>query len=306
MISPFDLDGIVTVEFGVGRESGGLRGFGLVPIDDELQDALKEMAKETFRQMEQVGTTPSAYDPADEPPTQDYQQLSLDDDLAASLREVFVTANFDYDQAFGDDLADVFCYFARFKDVNDRHLLCLRRAAQFKAMHTKKGRVAFWFSFGVSDTLQLFTGNLFQLNNDFDVAIDEELVHIIHPKSFKALAQIDRASTDAVTANLRRIREACPYVRWETIEEQAVGKPRIAALLASIRSAGHADNVDKSELVSLCHRAGVPVEDNDGVIVPDDKIVEFLQVLNRRRWESNLVPKEPEVYVASSRRRAPS
>lgn len=306
MTPTFDLDASETIEFGIGREAGDARAFRIVPVDGDLKAALTEMARETFRQMALADPNPPRFDPAEEQSSRAYQQLPLQDDLAASLREVFATDNFDFDRSFGDDLTDVFCYFARFTSEDGSRLLCLRRAAQFKAMRTKQGRIAFLESLGASDTLSLFPDQLFQLNDDFDVAIDNETVHIINPKSLKVLAQIDNKSMAAVAANMKHIRDACPYVRWDTIEAYASTKARVAALIASIRSAGHAENISKSRLVEACLRAGIPVLDDGKVAVPDNHVQEFLEILNRRRYEVDLVETDHELYVASARRRASS
>jgi hypothetical protein len=45
----FDLGGITTVEFGVGRDEGFDNIFVLIPVDINVQDALKEMAGNTLK-----------------------------------------------------------------------------------------------------------------------------------------------------------------------------------------------------------------------------------------------------------------
>ena len=298
MTPSFDLTTISTIEFGVGRESGGDRSFFQVATNAAVKDALFEMAQKTFQLMDQEESTPQRYDPADAPADSTYSLLPLDDDLAEPVREIFDTANFEHDGAFPDDLSDVFCYFARFTTDDNRRLLCFRRAAQFKTI--RKGTVLRF----ETDTLNVMSGRTFHLNNEFDVIVDKVTVHIIHPAGFKALAKVHEASPENIAANVRHIREVCPYIRWDKIESYAIGRQRIARLLASIRSAKHAENIDKSNLVNMCQRADIPLVDDGDVTVPDDKIQEFLEVLNRRRYEVELVESSRERYVASNRRPA--
>lgn len=292
----FNLDLPPIVEFGVGRDASDGRSFGLVSVRDDVQDELFSMAKETLRQIDQAEEPPAAYDPANVPSTFEYLQLPIHDVMASEIQAIFNVPAFDRDASFPNDLSDVFCYFALFTSQDGSRLLCLRRAAQFKSLAKKKAASL------RGDALQLVPDPLFQLNNEFDVLVDHETVHIIHPKSFSALARIDVATAETVSKNVKAIREQCPYVRWSNIEKHAISKPSIARLLASIRSSRHAENVDRDLLVGACIRAEVPIQDGEQIAVPDNDIKEFLEVLNRRLYEVDLVPSHPEFYVASNRR----
>lgn len=292
----FEPEAPITIEFGVGRESESTRDFFHVATNDAVDSVLIEMLHETFRQINQSEVPPQRYDPADTPAAHAYLQLPLDDDLAEPLRDLFRTTNFEYDNAFPDDLADVFCYFAKFAEGNVTRYLCLRRATQFKTVRKKLLR------FG-SDALEVMSSRVYQLNNEFDLIVDDTAVHIIRPEGFRVLAQIELASEEAVTANIKAIRDACPYVEWGSIEEYATGKPRVARLLASIRSAGHAENISKTRLVAACAHVNVPLVDGDQITVPESSIKDFLEVLNRRRFASDLVLSEREFYWASNRQR---
>lgn len=296
MTIPFDLDRPQAIEFGVGRDAGDGRSFGLVSVRNDVQAELSSMAKETLRQIEQVEGPPVPYDPASTPSAFEYLQLPIHDVMASEIQAIFDIPAFDRDALFPNDLSDVFCYFALFTGQDGSRLLCLRRAAQFKSLAKKKAAAL------RGDALQLVPEPLFQLNNEFDVIVDHEMIHIIHPKSFSTLAQIDLADAETVSKNVKAIREHCPYVQWSNIEEHAISRPSIARLLASIRSSGHAENVDRRLLVRACIRAEVPVQDGEQIAVPDNDIKAFLEVLNRRLYEVDLVPSHPEFYVASNRR----
>ena len=179
-------------------------------------------------------------------------------------------------------------------------LTAIRRATQFKGALNKQNRI---LSLG-TDALRIVENPIFQLNADFDVVVDSELVYIIHPTSFKLLGQIEEAIMEAVPRNVEAIAQTAFYVDWSNIEEYAVGHSRAASLLASIRTQGYAKNLDESELESLCIRTGVVLDTSGGQIaVPEGQILPFLEVIDRRRYEIGLVPNTPEQYRASSRTR---
>ena len=79
---------------------------------------------------------------------------------------------------------------------------------------------------------------------------------------------------------------------------------RAASLLASIRTQGYTANLDETALVALCVGTGVDLDTfGERIAVPEEQILPFLEVIDRRRYEIGLVPKTPEQYRASSRTR---
>ena len=155
-----------------------------------------------------------------------------------------------------------------------------------------------------TDALRVVDGPIFQLNADFDVIVDSDTVHIIHPNSFKLLGQIEEAIGEAMPQNVAAIAQSIAYVDWANVEDYAASHSRAASLLASIRSNGYAENLDKAELESLCLRTGVMLDTSGAQIaVPEGQILPFLEVVDRRRYEIGLVPSTPEQYRASSRTR---
>ena len=137
-----------------------------------------------------------------------------------------------------------------------------------------------------TDALGIVDGPIFQLNADFDVIVDSDTVHIIHPNSFKLLGEIEEAIAEAVPHNVAAIAQAATYVDWANVEDYAASHSRAASLLASIRTNGYAENLDKSALESLCKGTGVSLEDVQGkIVVSDEQILPFLEVVDRRRYE---------------------
>ena len=296
----FDLEHIVTTEFGVGETTEGNRDFVSVPVDLQVQEVLAELARSTSGSIDQDKMSAPHFDPAEKYANREYVVLPLDSDLAAPLTEFHRTDKLDLVTPQLDRLRQSFCYFSRFTDTQNRRLTALRRASQFKAIIGKQNRLISL----VADTLRTIQDPVFQLNADFDVLVDSELIHIVHPESFRILSQIDAAIAEAVPRNIQSIQTSLPYVDWVDIEKYGIGHSRAAGLLASIRTRRYADNLNRDAFIALCRKTGVEVDASQNqVVIPEGQVMAFLEVLDRRRYEVNLVSDRPEQYRASSRER---
>ena len=296
----FDIENVEATEFGVGRQIGSDRSFVVVPVVRAVQETLQDIVTATCQKMERNPEPPLTFDPAEKYASEEYLTLPIDNDLALPLRTLHQTSNLPITNDALTWITKSFCYFARFWDNQSRQLTTIRRAAQFKGALNKQNRI---LSLG-TDALRIMEDPIFQLNADFDVVVDSELVHIIHPTSFKLLGQIEEAIAEAVPRNVEAISRAASYVDWSNIEEYAVGHSRAASLLASIRTQGYAANLDEAALVALCVGTGVDLDTfGEQIAVPEEQILPFLEVIDRRRYEIGLVPRTPEQYRASSRTR---
>ncbi|MYA61783.1 MAG: DUF4868 domain-containing protein [Dehalococcoidia bacterium] len=294
-----DLDQIQTTEFGVGMYQGGSREFAVIPANDAIQTLLLEIVRDTVQGIDNT-LTPPEYDPANEYPPKEYVALAIDHEFALPIAEVHGSDNL----AFAVDplqcLQQSFCYFARFTDNDNRRVTALKRASQFKAMMGKQNRLVSL----VTDTLRTVEVPVFQLNADFDILVDSESVHIIHPAGFRVLGQVDESVAQAIPRNIERIEPLLPYVEWSNIQTYAASHPRAANLIASIRSRNYANNVNRVALLAQCKREGIKLDTSQvKVVVPEDKILDFLDVVDRRRYESNLVKGVREHFRASNRER---
>ena len=298
----FDLENVETTEFGVGRRIGSDRTFAAVPVHLGVQTTLQEMVASTCRKMETNAESPSTFSPAEKYANVEYLTLPIDDDLALRLKTLHEAPNLTIAPGdYLDWMTRCFCYFARLWDVDDKQLTALRRATQFKGALNKQNRI---LSLLGTDVLRIVDEPIFQLNVDFDVIVDSDTVHIIHPNSFKILGQVEEAIAEAVPRNVQAIQSQIGYVEWSTIEEYATFHSRAANLLASIRTNGYGDNLDRSALESECEAGGISLTDVAGrLVVPDGQIMGFLEIVDRRRYVSRLVAGVTERYKASSRTR---
>lgn len=296
----FDLASVTVTEFGVGRDDGDAQTFVAVPVDAAVQGALREMVQATWDAMQKDGDGPAKYEPSEKHAGTEYLYLPLDNALAASVRVLHEAAALDIQVAALADPSDVFCYFAQLTDKKQRRLTALRRATQFKGVLKSKNRLVRM----LDDTLQIIEDTVFKLDNDFDLLIDGENVHILRPSGFEFAGKLQQAILDAVPENIRAIAKDLTFVEFDGIEAYAGKHPRAARYLASIRGQEETKNINKGKLKSYCRRVGVAVKEKNGkLLVEPGHEMDFLGVLDRRLYDVDLVPEKPERYRAASRRK---
>lgn len=298
----FDVDHIGITEFGVGMD-GGQNSFFAVPIDNSVQHALQDMVKETIRILAngEEGEThnqPREYNPAEIYGSEEYVILSLTSHFAAFVSMVHQARNLPNNVRVLEQPASIFCYFVRLKDRSNRRLTAIRRATQFKGvLKARLVRV-------VTDSLTMVEDKIFKLDSDFDLLINESQVHILRSSSFEFLAKTKEAVLEAVPENVSAIQAAMPFVNFESIGKYARKRSRAARYLASIKAQDGLNRIDKNLLINWCRKTNVAVEEKDGqIIVGLGHEMDFLELLDRRRYEIQLIPDQPERFRAMSRRR---
>ena len=297
----FDFAKVDIVEFGVGKENAEGQSFVNMTVDAEVQAALQKMAEATWEEMQQQTKSPEKYDPSEKHSAVEHLYLPLSDDMAKSLRQLHEANNLDLD---GDALRatdDVFCYFAQLTDTSGSQITALKRAGQFK------GALKSRFVKLVTDALKMVHERVFRLDHDFDVLIDNKHIHILRPSSFEFAGSLQSAILDAVPANVTEVAAELPFVDFTGIQTYAEKHPRAARLLASIRSQNQGAGVDSAALKQLCKITQVAFKVKNGKIVVDDaNVLGLLEVLDRRRYEVELVKGTPERFRASSRQKLAS
>lgn len=296
----FNIQTVSVTEFGVGRETGDAQGFVAVPVDSDVQTALHEMVEATHKRMQKNTEDPAKYEPSEKHGGTEYLYVPLDDDLAAAVRELHEAVNLPVETKALEVPSDVFCYFTRMSDREGRVLTALRRANLFKGILRSRGRLVRL----VNDSLQLIEDRVFKLDSDFDFLIDSENVHILRPSGFEFAGKLQQAILDAMPQNITAIQKDIPFVEFTGIQEYACSHPRAARYLASIRSQKETKNIDKAALKKLCKNNGIHVSESHGKItVSPGHELDFLELLDRRRYEVELVKGQPERFRAGSRRK---
>jgi len=293
----FSFDNVRTTEFGVGRDEAGNRVFSSITVDADVQDALQEMASDTWEAMRLNAAQPARYEPSEKHAATEHLKLPLADELAEQLCDLHNAQNLPLDNNALGDPSVVFCYFARMTDARGRRLTALRRATQFKGI-VKSRLIRF-----VTDALKLVEDNVFKLDKDFDLLVDATTIHIFRPSGFEFVCQLQQAVLDAVPQTVEAIAAELTTVDFSTVAEYAGKHPRAARYLASIRTQP-LDDIDTRALKRLCKQTGVQFQTINGKItVENGHVMGLLEVLDRRRYEVKLVKDAPERFRASSRSR---
>jgi hypothetical protein len=296
MAIEFDFANVVTTEFGVGINHGEQRAFYLIPVDNDVQTALREMTVATRDAMTDLADEPARYEPAEKHEGHEYLQLPIGDDLAERMRMLHQANNLNINAAALEDPEDLFCYFTRMTDGRGRRLTGLRRASQFKGV-LKKRLIRF-----SADAMKLVEDDVFKLDNDFDLLIDGNNVHVLRPKSFELVSELQAAIMNAVPANVRAIGRQLEFVDFAGIQAYAARHPRAARYLASIRNQP-IQNISRRALTDYCRANGVEIQRaGRKIAVSDDHVMAFLEILDRRRYDVSLVADAPpELFRAGSR-----
>lgn len=292
----FDPRAVKNVEFGVGLFVGDEQHFFKMNVDIGVQDALVEMLQQTVDEMSAWEGGPRPYSPGEKHATPDYAVLPLQDPFAAGPRDLHEAVNLPIRQDALDDPDSMFAYFARYRDASGKRITAVRRSSQFKGV--VKSRLITV----ATDALQIVRSRVFRLDSDFDYLVDSSMVHIWRPTSFEFIHGLKAAVMAAVPENMAIIRVSLPFVDFDSVEQYACQHSRAARYVASICSTNAHVGVDGNALRDQCGKTGVPVTHANGKIqVPAGSELGFLEVLDRRRFDIELVLHQPERYRASSR-----
>ncbi|HWQ18928.1 MAG TPA: Kiwa anti-phage protein KwaB-like domain-containing protein [Methanotrichaceae archaeon] len=294
----FDLNNIRTIEFGIGLDENDGQRFCCMVVDANVQRVLREMAVATRNTMCELDNDPPRYDPSEKYEASEYVQLPLDDELARRIQDLHKASNLPIDSTALADPSKIFCYFARMTDAKGRRLTALRRAVQFKGI--LKNRLICV----ITDALKLIEDKVFKLDKDFDLLIDASHVHILRPSAFEFAGNLQEAVLAAVPRNISAIQGDLTFVDLAPVQDYACRHPRAARYLASIRSQKQTENIDKGALKEACMSTGVGIEEvDDVIIIREGQVIGFLEVLDRRRYEVELVKNSSEQFRATSRRK---
>lgn len=292
-----EIERITITEFGVGRDNGNDSKFTAVPGDADVQTALCEMAQATWSAMQKHEDGPAQYQPSEKYGSTAYLFVPSDDNLGTSVRELHEAQNLPIDGMALDDPSNIFCYFARFTDDQGRRLTALRRASHFKGV-LKHQLVRL-----LSDTLTIVEDKIFKLDTDFDLLVDSERTYILRPSAFEFLGGLKQAILDAVPSNIVSLQKDMAFIDFGDVQNYASRHSRAARYLASIRTQ-NLEGITREALVNLCNATGVKLKETNGVVkVANGHVMGFLEVLDRRRYQIELVPDTPEQFKAVSRSR---
>jgi hypothetical protein len=295
----FNFNTITMTEFGIGRDDENGQNFIMIPVDRGVQNALYEMVKETDAAMQRISgnENPIEYEPSEKFASMEYLYLPLNDPMVVAIRELHEAVNLDIDTKALLSTENIFCYFARFQDSQGNRITAFRRATFFKGiLKTKLVHI-------LDDSLRIIEDNIFKLDADFDFLVDSENVYILRPSGFEFAGKLQNAILTAVPKNIEVIKNELPFVDFDIISEYAINHTRAARYLASILKQKEISSIDKSALKKLCKNTSVNISEVSGrLVILNGHEMGFLEVLDRRRYEVELIRGQPEKFKAASRK----
>ena len=301
----FDFDNAQTVMFGVARrQRRGPPEFFDIPVQNDILVRLHEMAIATWGHMQvNVDNDQPRYDPAETYPTKRYLTIALDVDIVELFQNLYQAPNF---EPGGLEVLNnprsIFCYFAQLVDQNDRRLFPMRRSSSFKSILRQTNRFLIW----QQNELRLLGDDMFRLDHEFDLLIDDEEVHILHPKGFEQLGSLQQLLRDAAAQNIEQMNNRLPFVIWDWDDPDFRMPIGLARKLAALRDE-NLKGLTANALQQLCQNTNVPFQRwPDGTLeFAQDDVESLLDTLCRRRARIEVIPGAPELFTFSGKRQLP-
>ena len=292
----FDFDEIGIASFGVcTRQSGDVQLLD-VSVTPDVRLAIGEMANRTMSAMRSVSELPTAYEPSERYAGLQHLHVGLDDPTVSFFCELQQVDSFEPGGNVLRNPRTVFCYFGRFVDSLGRILVGIRRSSSFKGVLKQKSRLLSL----VSDELRLVGDDLFRLDNDFDVLVDDEQVCILRVAGFETIGGLQDAIKSAVAENVQALRSALPFVDITTADPKSFGLTA-ARQLAAVKQQ-QLSGITLDSLRDACDENGVPYSLVSGRLeFGDGSLGDLLDVLDRRLYLDGLVPGNLTRYKAGSR-----
>lgn len=301
-MSTVDLTDIRTTEFGVCLGNAGNDANVLVPVDAGVQEALKEMVKVTAEKIGcfDVKANLPTYEPAEKYGATEALKCPIDNDIENSAPvALFRATNLPTSQTALQDPTAIEFYFARIRDQQGRQLIAIKRAGQFKGMLKAKGKLIRW----LDDTMQVVGDDVFKLDPDFDYLVTEDEIYILRPSAFEFTVDLDATILAKAKENAASLHATVTFIDFAGIAEYVGGHKRAARLVAALKTRNDLSATDQRLLKQACKHTGVTLERRNGRIFPAaGHELEFLMLLDRRRYALTLIPDTLETYEAASRR----
>lgn len=296
----FDVGKIRSVEFLVCIDTHDAELYWQVPVDDDVQEALREMLTATLDQLD-IGPALPQFEPGEKYAAVEPSIISLQTDYLAKLRAIYETDRFETNADALSETSQLAFYFAIFTDDEDRRLLGVRRASQFKGTVRARNRLVSI----IDDTLTLIDRDVFKLDQDFDYLVSETDVLILRPSGFEYTADVESAMTDHAAEILGDLHATLRFVDFSALKDFVESHKRAARLVASLHARADLNQTSRKLLKEGCRANQIDIKTTSGRISPEKgNELAFLEFLDRRRYPCELIAGEPEYYVAASRRKS--
>ena len=290
-----------SIEFGICSIVDGQEIIARIPIDDSVRQSLVEMHNTFYDTYFGIEGDADRFQPSEKYAATEKLVIGLDNENLGSLRNLYNARNIPVSEISLSEIANTITYyFAIFKHRNGAKQIAVKRPSQFKGLLKKHNRLMQL----VDDTLQVVVDDIFKLDNDFDFVIHDNAIDILHPTGFTFIANIEEEIMRTAALATRALSARIAFVNFEYLSN-FVGLSKTAAkLVSSIKAREDLERTSMEKLIARCQTLNVTVREENGQILPDEAdVIQFLQILDRRGYDVDLTDEEPEIYVATSRKK---
>ena len=221
MRNEFDFDHIQSVEFCVSVVTDGDHVSYLVPIDQSVQDALKQVLNATLAKIEPGDDDWSPYELSEKYGSKQSLRADITAAEMAAVRALHQEEGWEINAQALTNPTKIAYYFGVFRDNRGRKLLGVRQATQFKGAF--KGH----FLSVIDDTLRMVADRVFKLDNQFDFLITAQHVYILHPAGFERIAEIEEFALAKAKQMTLALAEVVTFLNFIGLSEY-VGKHKRA------------------------------------------------------------------------------
>jgi hypothetical protein len=294
-----DIGSIASVNFGIALRSNGNLYF--VPTDAGLKGALKEMIASTVATLNAVEGDWQAYDISEDYGQRRRIYCNRNNEYMAVFSTLFDAGALDDLTNLPDHVYDIEYYFAEITDNQDRRMVGVRKATQFKGTVKARNRLVRM----TNDTLSIIEDTVFKLDNEFDVLITDANIYILSDAKMQQLADITSRVAATAKDKIQAIEDTITFLDLSRIKEKIAKHPRVARYAASIAQNHLIVNFQRAKIEALALQHGIVFKELDtGKLqcrVQDE--AKLMELLDARRYHLDLAGNGGDPYRATGRQK---
>jgi len=298
MQDEFSFGQIQSVEFCVNvTADGDARTSYLVPADQSVQDALRQVLISTLADIEPEDGDWMPYEMSEKYAAKESIRADLDAEEMAAVHALYTEEGWSVNAGALADPEHLVYYFGVFRDDQNRKLLGVRQATQFKGAF--KGR----FLSIIDDTLRMVADRVFKLDNQFDFLITASHIYILHPTGFERIAELEAFASAKAREMAVALGATVTFLDFTGLAEYVGKHKRAAKLVAALNARADLNQIKRSMFCKAAQETGVELEKAGRKMVPGKgSEIGCLELLDDRRYTTTLKPGSKPAFVASSRR----
>lgn len=284
--------------FGVSLRSDSSKHF--IPTTPETKTAMIEVLSETLRIFDDIEGDWEPFDVSEDYGSPRRIYVERNSDLFRELSDIFDMGALDALANVDDHAADIDYYFCEFYDDQNRKIVGIKKATQFKATLAARNKLVRL----VDDTLQLIEEKVLKIDPVFDALITDRFIFVLKPRAVDYIADIVSQVAGAAAEKVQTIHDAIAFLDLARIKDKIAKHPKMARIAASVAAREDLGRFQRDRIVALANQHGIVFKEVDGRLqcrVTDE--TKLLEILDARRYHLDLTDEGGDAYRASARQR---